>query len=1239
MPRTLFLFLSLFCCTTISAQVNLNQGLVAYYPFNGNANDASGNNNNPVFNNATLTSDRFGNPNSAYSFNGIDNYIQIPNSPSLNPSNQISICAWVKVNGFYQGTCHGNNIVMKGDQDYLAGNYFLRFDDGGYTNYQNCAISTTDINHENFYGVNTPVPVGGYNPFIQTDQWYSIVYTSDGTTSNVYVNCQLKFSAPANNINFSNQYDLFLGRLNDPTYPYWFNGVMDEVRIYNRALDTDEVKAYGDCSDNSVGNIINDYTPVLSLNTCDNKITVEDASAFNDGDTVLMIQMKGSVIDSSNTATFGTVTDYKNAGNYEFNYVKSKSGNVIELTNFLTRQYDIPDGKVQLIRVPYYQNLNVTSTLTCLPWDGSKGGVLALNVQDTLTLNADVDVSGKGFRGGQAINSNILDYQPLCGAQNYYYPNTATAMQGKGEGIAEVSDQKMSGRGPLANGGGGANTSNSGGGGGSNGTSGGQGGNQYEECTAAPNNIGGIGGSVLPYSSAQNKIFMGGGGGAGDANNPGGGFNPDGGNGGGIVIIKSNYIQSNDYSITSNGADGETCVGTTSCEEGMGGGGAGGTILLDINNFISATTPITLIGGKGADNTPHNGIYNHGPGAGGSGGVLFISNASLPGTVIPDLSGGQNGMSQNTPPVAWGATSGNAGETVFNLTIPTDTIAFKPNIDSVKIKDSATGCKSFDFNGLGYANINPITNWQWYFGDGQTANNQDTSYTYSTANTFPVKLIITDNNGCKDSTIQNVTTYQIDVDAGKDTSFCSDNTVVTTLNGSSSAGNIYAWTPATYLNDSTLLNPDATINSTTKFFLTVSNGLNCSANDSVTITVNPLPLVQTNNDTTFCAGGSAQLGATGGSTYSWSPPTGLDNAAIPNPIASPTTTTQYIVTGTNANGCSAKDTVLITINPKPAIVKSNDTLICKNTSVQLSASGGVTYSWSPPATLNDPNIANPVASPTNNTTYYVTVTDANDCSNNDSINVNIRPDPVFTVTPSSDICEDTSIQLLASGGDIYSWQPATTLNNPNISNPIATPTTTTDYSVKITETACNNSTTLNTTVTVLPLPDIQATKSNDLDCSNDASHLNATGGVTYTWSPAASLNNPNVPDPVAMPATTTQYSVKGVDANGCSNVDTITVFVTGLNRGGYLMPNAFTPNNDGLNDCYGIKYWGVILDLDFSIYNRWGQRIFHTTQPGQCWDGTFNGQLQPPDVYVYMIKAKTICDQYVFRKGTFTLIR
>ena len=229
---------------------------------------------------------------------------------------------------------------MKGDDDYLPGNYMLRFDDGAYTNGQNCTNPVVDTDHQNFYGISTINPSGGYTPYIQSDQWQSVVYTCDGSTAKLYVNCELKISSPVSNPSFTNSYDLFLGKLKNPNYQYWFNGVMDEVRIYNRAINSDEIKAYGDCSlltnSTNIGGIINTYTPVVGWLPCENKLTVEDATTFNAGDTVLLIQMKGAVIDSTNTAAFGTITDYRNAGNYEINYVKSKSGNVIELKNIVT---------------------------------------------------------------------------------------------------------------------------------------------------------------------------------------------------------------------------------------------------------------------------------------------------------------------------------------------------------------------------------------------------------------------------------------------------------------------------------------------------------------------------------------------------------------------------------------------------------------------------------------------------------------------------------------------------------------------------------------------------------------------------------------------------------------------------------------------------------------------------------------------------------------------------------------
>ena len=222
-------------------QVNLSNGLKAFYPFSGNANDASGNNNNPSFNNASLTKDRFGNLNSAYHFNGINNYIRIPNSVTLNCSTQITLALWVRPTGFYYDVCHASTILSKGTADYYPGNYNLRFDDALFTNGQGCSGNPLqDSLHQNFRSTGTPLKI--YTPFIKKNQWYALVYTNDGTTAKLYVDCELKYAVDFKET-FSNNDDLFFGKTNDSFFPFWLNADIDDIRIYDRAVNEKEVMA------------------------------------------------------------------------------------------------------------------------------------------------------------------------------------------------------------------------------------------------------------------------------------------------------------------------------------------------------------------------------------------------------------------------------------------------------------------------------------------------------------------------------------------------------------------------------------------------------------------------------------------------------------------------------------------------------------------------------------------------------------------------------------------------------------------------------------------------------------------------------------------------------------------------------------------------------------------------------------------------------------------------------------
>ncbi|HTB51446.1 MAG TPA: LamG domain-containing protein [Ferruginibacter sp.] len=237
--KSLYLLPLLFVAAcSPSRHIRLTKGLAAYYPFNGNAYDSSKNKNNPVFNNATLTADRFGNVNSAYHFNGIDNYIDIPNSQSLNMGKQISLCAWVRPTGFYAGTCHGNSILQKADYRD-PGCYVMDYDDGLFRNAHHCDGMPPDTTHETFGGKDAPEAT----PYIIPGQWHFFVYTNDGVKAKVYVNGRLRVSYPSTHTIYTNKADLLIGSnvKNNDAYPFWVNADIDEIRIYNRAINQKEV--------------------------------------------------------------------------------------------------------------------------------------------------------------------------------------------------------------------------------------------------------------------------------------------------------------------------------------------------------------------------------------------------------------------------------------------------------------------------------------------------------------------------------------------------------------------------------------------------------------------------------------------------------------------------------------------------------------------------------------------------------------------------------------------------------------------------------------------------------------------------------------------------------------------------------------------------------------------------------------------------------------------------------------
>ena len=176
------------------------------------------------------------------------------------------------------------------------------------------------------------------------------------------------------------------------------------------------------------------------------------------------------------------------------------------------------------------------------------------------------------------------------------------------------------------------------------------------------------------------------------------------------------------------------------------------------------------------------------------------------------------------------------------------------------------------------------------------------------------------------------------------------------------------------------------------------------------------------------------------------------------------------------------------------------------------------------------------------------------------------------------------------------------------------------------------------TISVHSNPRVSAGKAHDIDCSRPTTELHVSGASSYTWYPADGLSDPDAANPTVSIGNTMTYTVKGVTAEGCYGLDTVTVNVGVAGKDLFVLPNAFTPNGDGHNDCFGIQRWGKVEVEEFSIYNRAGACVFATHDPGKSWDGNFNGHPQPVGSYVYVIRTKTFCGP-VTRSGTLTLIR
>ena len=570
--------------------------------------------------------------------------------------------------------------------------------------------------------------------------------------------------------------------------------------------------------------------------------------------------------------------------------------------------------------------------------------------------------------------------------------------------------------------------------------------------------------------------------------------------------------------------------------------------------------------------------------------------------------------------------------TVNNCTQPT--ASFTTSYNSICIGNSIT----FTDNSTGMG----ITNWNWTFNGGtpSTANTQGShTIAFDTAGTFNINLQITDINGVDDTTIAiTVNPLPVVVANATATAICQGDTV--TLSGTGATS--YSWDNG--VNDGVAFTPTAT----NTYTVTGTDGNGCSNTDQVTVTVNNCtqPTASfTTSSNSICIGNSITFtdNSTGINVNSWN---WMFNGGTPNTANTQGTHTvtfntagtfNIILQVTDDNGTD-DTTMTITVNPNPTVNAGTDQIVCEGSPVTLSGSGATSYSW-------DNGVNDGVAfTPVSTTTYTVTGTDGNGCQNTDVVTVTVnnctQPTASFT-TSAINICVGQTITYVDnSTGGITGWNWTFNGGTPSSASTQGSHTVTyfTAGTFNVTLQVSNSNGVDDTVMTVMVNPKPQVTfLTTDDNCKESTGNI--TGIVTLGSYPITFSWNNGSTDSTLSNLTSGTYSVLITDNNGCTNTEQ--VIINDLQEGcDYFVyvPNVFTPNEDGNNDVFYVRGKGI-RSMNIEIYNRWGNKVFESSNVEVGWDGKYGAADQNSAVFVYVISAVLENGKKVEESGNISIIK
>ena len=364
----------------------------------------------------------------------------------------------------------------------------------------------------------------------------------------------------------------------------------------------------------------------------------------------------------------------------------------------------------------------------------------------------------------------------------------------------------------------------------------------------------------------------------------------------------------------------------------------------------------------------------------------------------------------------------------------------------------------------------------------------------------------------------------------------------------------------------------------------------------------------------------------------------------------------YTITVKDAMGCTASKSETVLLNDTMRLSLGSDTTFCEGIGITLSPqtnNATTIFNWSPAAGLSDSLAKNPLASPADTTTYYLTAK-WGICQRKDSITIKILLKPIANAGNDTAVCFKTPAYLYASVGKVsgpftYFWSPSTFLNRTDttIATLLADSSSNYKYFFTVKDAyGCNFSNTDTVIIKVQTLVPAFAGNDTNAVTGNPLPHqLLATGagvGGSYQWSwfplNGVVISNPNIANPtVFLNNRNYQFTVKVTDVAGCIGYDTIKITV--YDGPAFYIPKAFSPNSDGINDIFRPIQVGISSTEYFRIFNRYGELVFQTSQWMAGWDGTYKGKPMATGTYVWIVKGKDRKGIVVQQKGTVVLIR